>query len=246
MKVIRYIITGVVTIIISIISIFFSIVDCWLLLIPEDRRYYTADKFLIIPWTILVNNLIGIRMKIIGKEYVDRKRTTLYICNHQSWVDIPTFLRYSRAPTVAKKEVRKIPFLGLLIIYAGGLFFDRNDRNGRLSVVRDTMKILKRGDSFCLFPEGTRSKNGELLEPNLAILKVCYKLGVPVVPSAIEGTRNILERGNYYINLFKKVVLKYNPPLYPKDYKNDEEFANACWDVVKESHNEIKAYFNTR
>ena len=126
------------------------------------------------------------------------------------------------------------------------MFFDRNDRNGRLSVVRDTMKILKRGDSFCLFPEGTRSKNGELLEPNLAILKVCYKLGVPVVPSAIEGTRNILERGNYYINLFKKVVLKYNPPLYPKDYKNDEEFANACWDVVKESHNEIKAYFNTR
>ena len=110
MKVIRYIITGVVTIIISIISIFFSIVDCWLLLIPEDRRYYTADKFLIIPWTILVNNLIGIRMKIIGKEYVDRKRTTLYICNHQSWVDIPTFLRYSQFQQLPKKRLERYHF----------------------------------------------------------------------------------------------------------------------------------------
>lgn len=245
MRIFRYLITVIVTIIISIVSLFFIIVDWWLLLFPVDRRYYVADRFLIIPWTVIVNNLLGIRLKLIGKENIDKKRTTLYICNHQSWVDIPTFLRYSHAPTVAKKEVKNIPFIGVLIQYAGSLFLDRNDKGGgRLGIVKDVIKILKRGDSFCVFPEGTRSKTGDLLEPNLTLIKLCYKLDVPVVAAAIEGSRNVLEKGNWYVKLFQKVIIKYNPPVYPKDYQNEEEFAKACWLEVESTYSEIKGIYN--
>ncbi|HOV14580.1 MAG TPA: lysophospholipid acyltransferase family protein [Spirochaetota bacterium] len=239
MNIFRYILTGIVTLIVSLISLVFILLDWWLLFIPLEKRYFVADKFLIIPWTVIVNNLLGIKVKFIGKENIDKKRATLYICNHQSWVDIPTFLRYSHAPTVAKKEVKNIPFLGILIIYAGVLFLDRKDKNGRLGIIKGTMKILKKGGSFCVFPEGTRSKTGELLEPNLTLVKICYKMNIPVVPTAIEGSRNILEKGNYYVSLFKNVILKYNSPIYPKDYQDEDTFAKACWDMVESSHNEI-------
>ena len=152
-------------------------------------------------------------------------------------------MRYCHAPTVAKKEVKNIPFIGLLIIYAGGLFLDRNDKRSGLTIIKDTMKILKRGDSFCVFPEGTRSKTGDLLEPNLTLIKVCYKLNIPVVPTAIEGSKNVLEKGNYYVKMFQKIIIKYNQPIYPKDFQDEETFAKICWGKVESSYLEIKEMY---
>ncbi|HPO50513.1 MAG TPA: hypothetical protein PLO89_09335, partial [Spirochaetota bacterium] len=79
-----YILTGIITFLISLVSVFFIIFDFWLMFIPQYKRYYTADRFLVIPWTVVANFLLGIRLKLIGKENIDKKRTTLYICNHQS------------------------------------------------------------------------------------------------------------------------------------------------------------------
>ena len=212
MKIFYYIATVILTILVSIVSVFFIITEWWLLFIPRYKRYKMSDPFLIIPWTIVLNTLTGLRVKVLNKQYVDKKRTTLYICNHQSWIDIPTLLSSTHASALSKKEV---------------------------------IDMLKKGYSLCVFPEGTRSFDGNLLEPNITLIKLCYKLNVCVVPAAIEGSRNALQKGNYYMKFFQKVVLKYAEPLYPKDFKNDEEFAKACWGKVTETHTEIKTtYFN--
>jgi 1-acyl-sn-glycerol-3-phosphate acyltransferase len=211
----------------------------WLLLIPKHKRYSVAHIFLITPWCLSFFFLYLIRIKVIGKEYIDKKRTTLYICNHQSWVDVPILLMNNNATVLAKEEVHKIPFIGLLIRYAGTLTFKRDEKNSRMGIVKEVITLFRGGHSFCICPEGSRTNKGELLTPSLALIKLCYKLNIPVVSSAISGTYDMLPRGRYYLGFFKKIILKYTPPTYPKDFDNEEDFANACWSKVVNTYNEL-------
>ena len=220
----------------SFLMIFFL---WWLLLIPKHKRYSIAHIFLITPWCLSFFFLYFIKIKVIGKEYINKKQTTLYICNHQSWVDIPILLMNNHATILAKKETESIPFLGLLIKYAGTLTFKRDEKNSRLGIVKEVITLFKSGYSFCLFPEGSRTKEGELLLPNLTLVKLCYKLNIPVVSSAISGTYNMLPRGRYYLGFFKKITLKYTEPTNPKDFENEDDFANACWSKVINTYNEL-------
>ena len=211
----------------------------WLLFIPKHKRYPIAHIFLISPWSLGFFLLYFIKINVIGKEHIDKKRTTLYICNHQSWVDIPILLMSNNATILAKKEVERIPFIGLLIQYSGTLTFKRDEKNSRLGIVKEVITLFKGGYSFCIFPEGTRTRAGELQEPNLTLIKLCYKLNIPVVSSAISGTYNMLPRGRYYLGFFKGITLKYAEPTEPKDFENEDDFANACWAKVTNTYNEL-------
>jgi len=248
MKLIKTVLALIAGIFVIIYSSIWALTGWWLLFIPKYKRYRYADVFMVLPWTFSINYLIlFIRLKVLGKENVDKKRTSLYICNHQSWIDIQIFVRHSHATGVAKKEVMQIPFIGILIKYAGALLFDRNAANSRTQVIKEMITYFRNGSSLCLYPEGTRSRDGSILEPNLTTLKLCFRQNIPVVPAAIEGTRNILKRGSLLFNFFQKVVLKYNTPMYPKDFANDEEFAKACWEKVRSTHAEIlETYFSDK
>jgi 1-acyl-sn-glycerol-3-phosphate acyltransferase len=240
MKILKLLANGIAAILILSFSAFYALIGWWLLFIPKQKRYKYADNFMVFLWAFFVNRVaLLIRLKVIGKGYVDKKRTSLYICNHQSWNDIPIVIRYSHATGVAKKEVAQIPIVGILIQYAGALLFDRDDKSSRLSVIKDMITYFKNGTSLCIFPEGTRSLDGTLLAPNLTTLKLCYKMGIPVVPTAIEGTRNVLARHKKLFNFFQKTVIQFTPPIYPKDFATEEIFSKTCWETVITTHTEI-------
>jgi|GEM_PF-1104889 len=229
-----------------IMSFIFIILGWWFLLLPKYKRFRLFEYLIAYPWIFLFQRVfLFMRIKIIGKKNVDRKRTTFYICNHQSWLDVPVFLRYSHAIGVSKKEVRRIFLVGVLILMSGGvILLDRKEQASRLATIKKIINVFKKGFSIYLFPEGTRSRDGKLLKPNTSIIRLCYKLNIPVVPSALEGTRDVLPRKRIYFKCFKKVIVKFTPPLYPKDYNSEQEFADACWGKVKETHESIlKEYF---
>lgn len=240
MVIIYYIYSIIITTLTLLISLFFVLTGWWFLFLPKYYRYRLYAFLIVKPWYFLVVRiLLAARVKIIGKKNIVKDRKTLYICNHQSWVDIPFVTRFVKTFGVAKKQVRRLPLVGLLIIYGGSIIVDRDDTKSKLHVVKELIKVFKKGFSVFIFPEGTRSIDGKLLEPNYAVIKLCYKLNVPVVPCTIEGTRDILPRKRVYIKFFKKVVYQFNDPLYPKDFKNDEEFAVTCWSNVENSHKQI-------
>ncbi len=241
---INYIFTIIITILTLLMSLFFVVTFWFFLFLPKYKRFKLFYCLIMYPWTFIFNYLLlGIRLNLSGLEHIDKKRTTLYICNHQSWIDIPVVNRYTHTITLSKKQVRRILFVGVLIIYAGPIIVDRDDRSSRLSSIKEIINVLKKGYSLSLFPEGTRSSDGKLNKPNTALIKLCYKLNIPVVSSAVEGTRDILPRKRLYIKFFRKVILKFNPPIYPKDYKNEDEFVTACWDKLKDTHNNILKEF---
>lgn len=225
---------------ILLLSVVFVIIDFWLIFVPIKYRNRVARYVLIVPWCWTVNTLVYfMRLKVSGKEYLDRNRTTIYICNHQSWIDATTFGHITPASSLAKSQVKNIPLVGLLVIYAGGILFDRETQSSRLGIVKLMMKTFKDGVSVCLFPEGTRSRDGSLLKPNLSLVKLAYKMKIPVVPAALNGTRDIVQKGRPYFRFFRKVTIKYNPPMNPADYSDDESFAAACWDKVEQTYEEI-------
>ena len=240
MIVFDFILSGIASILILLISVFFLIIDCWLLLIPIKKRQKVAQNVLITPWCFIVSRLVFfIRLKVYGKEFCDKNRTTLYICNHQSWADILTFTAITPAAGLSKWQVRHIPMIGILSMMAGAIFFEREDTKSRLGVVKKIMKSFKDELSISYFPEGTRSRDGRLLRANLNLIKLAYKMHIPVVPATIEGSKDVIMRGRKYFRFFRKVVIKYSEPMLAENFANEDDFAQACWQKVVDSHNEI-------
>ena len=244
MAVINFIFACIVGILVLFGSLVFGIINFWIIFFPWYKRYRIADAAFITPWSDFVNKFfLFIKLNVIGKEHVDKKRPTLYICNHQSWIDIQIFIRYSHATAIAKNEVLRIPFVNFLCILAGSLFFDSKSTNARMIIIKKAIQLFKNGYSLCLFPEGTRSRNGNLLKPNLSLIKLCYKQNIPVVSASIEGTRFVMPRGSILYKFFKKVTLKYTPPIYPENFPDEETFAKECWQRVVNTHDEIIAKY---
>ncbi|MBN2546006.1 MAG: 1-acyl-sn-glycerol-3-phosphate acyltransferase [Spirochaetes bacterium] len=232
-------------ILVEIFSLIQVLLFWWFLLLPKYKRFRLFFYVVAEPWIFfVVRFLLMTRLKVIDKKHIDNNRTSLYICNHQSWVDVPVLFKYTKALGVSKKEVTRLPIVGLLIIYASPILVDRVNINSRMGILKELIRNLKQGYSITLFPEGTRSSDGKILTSNNAAVKLCYKLNIPVVTSSIEGTRDILPRKRFYLKFFQRVVLKFNPPLYPKDFKNEDEFAEQCWNAVINTHKEIlREYF---
>ena len=217
----------------------------WLLFIKKTSRFPIASKLIFGPWSFIINRVLcHINLKIRGQEFVDKKRKTIYICNHQSWLDITTFINSTGAVPISKEEVKKIPFLGMMIVYNGPIYLQRNNTKDRLGIIKEVRELFsdeKRAQSLCFFPEGTRSINGELQAPNLALIKLAYKMNVPVVPAAINGTINVLPKGKIFIRGFKKVTLEYTQPILPSDYPDSNSFSEACWERVKTTYDKLVA-----
>ena len=82
----------------------------WLLFIKKTSRFPIASKLIFGPWSFIINRILcHINLKIKGQEFIDKKRKTIYICNHQSWLDITTFINSTGAVPISKEEVKKIP-----------------------------------------------------------------------------------------------------------------------------------------
>lgn len=235
--------------VITLSSIFFFCISWWLMFFERKYRNKFAQGFVMAPMSFLINYVaLGIRLKVVGRENIDKKRRTLYISNHQSWIDISTFVKKTNSVALSKKEVKHIPFMGALTNWSGTIYFDRSNRADRMQILKDIRNLFNEGQSLCFFPEGTRGRGngGMLLRPNFAILKLCYKMDIPVVASAIEGSANVYPRKRLYFKFFKKVVVKYSPPIYPGDFSTSDAFCNACWERVKKTYKEINEEFFNR
>ncbi len=212
----------------------------WLLLLPQYRRIPSSYWIFIRPWVFFVNKVaLLMRLRIIGKENIDRNRVALYISNHQSWIDIPVLIGYTGTPGISKQEVMLIPFIGILTAYGGAVFFDRRSTSARIQIIKKVLDVLKKGYPLCLFPEGTRSTDGSILDPNLALVKMCFKNNIDVVPCVIEGTREILPPKRLYLRFFRKVIFECCKPIHPSAFTNADDFADACWNKVKDTHTEV-------
>jgi 1-acyl-sn-glycerol-3-phosphate acyltransferase len=142
-----------------------------------------------------------IRVRVEGAERLDRKDTYVFVCNHQSLMDIPALLSVlpHQFRFFAKKGLFAIPFIGTHLQRAGHLPVDRTSaRNSLRSMSEGARIIATRGTSVLLFPEGGRAPEG-LREFKEGAAYIAIKAGVPVVPMAIVGMREKLPMGSLHL-----------------------------------------------
>lgn len=137
----------------------------------------------------------GIRAHISGTDKLPKSGRFVFVCNHLSGFD-PLFvmdkLRKFNISFIAKPSLMKIPVAGKIAYGAGFLPIDReNDRNALKSIVQAT-DYLKRGlCSVGIYPEGTRSRSGELLPFHAGSFKIAQKANVPLAVACVRGTENV-------------------------------------------------------
>src|SRR5439155_945863 len=125
-----------------------------------------------------------------------------FLSTHQSQFDILALLAVLdpfQLRWVAKRELRKVPILGLCAQLTHQILVDRESRTQAVAVIRQVKRLLDAGISVLFFPEGTRSKDGQLLPFKPGGFAVAVETGVPVVPVTINGSRRILPSGDWKV-----------------------------------------------
>ena len=155
-----------------------------------------------------------IRVRSEGIEKLDPKATYVFGANHGSYMDIPALLAAlpHQFRFFAKKGLFKIPLLGTHLRRAGHLPVDRtNARNSLKSMTEGARIVRERGTSMLLFPEGGRNPVG-LRDFKEGAAYIAIKAGVPIVPVAIVGMRDLLPQGSIHIRS-GRVMVRVGDPI---------------------------------
>jgi 1-acyl-sn-glycerol-3-phosphate acyltransferase len=145
--------------------------------------------------------LAGIRVKVRGRERVAAGCTYLFLSNHQGNLDGPALYyatgRNLRA--VIKQEIMRVPVLSRIFKILDFVPVNRKDPIQAHAGIDRAAELLRSGHSFFAFPEGTRSRNGDLGEFKKGVFVLGIKAGVPVVPVTIANSRSLQPPGAYRI-----------------------------------------------
>ena len=148
--------------------------------------------------------LSGIRYTVTGREQISPDRAAVYAVNHASNVEPPILYAalsplFPRLRILYKAELRKLPVLTQAFDLAGFVPLQRGNRDQSLPAIERAAAALRAGNSFLIFPEGTRSRTGELLPFKKGGFVMAIKAQAPVVPVAITGARAAMRKGSPWI-----------------------------------------------
>lgn len=145
--------------------------------------------------------LSGIKVRLEGSEHIQRERAAVYAVNHTSNVEPPIIFDtleplFPRLRILYKAELRKLPILVRAFDLAGFVPLQRGNPEQSLPAIDRAAEALRAGHSFLIFPEGTRSRTGDLLPFKKGGFIMAIKGQAPVVPIGISGARNAMRKGS--------------------------------------------------
>ena len=182
----------------------------------------------VVAWAFRVVGFIaGARVTEKGRDRLPKGETALYVANHRSIFDVVLLDGRMPVPTaiIAKKEMKAVPILNWWMMLKHCKFLDRSDIKQNLKIVLECIEEAKNGQTILIFPEGTRSKGDselDMLEFKEGSMKIALKSGVKIVPVAIHGTRDIMEK-HFPIIKSVDVTITYGEPIDPKSMDKEQQ-----------------------
>ena len=197
-------------------------------------------------WSRLACYLTLCPVKVKGREYLYRKKSYVFVANHQGAFDI--FLIYGFLGTpikwVMKAGIAKIPLVGTACRAAGFIFVDNSSRKAATRSVTEAELCLRNGASVFVFPEGSRTYDGKMIRFKKGAFQMATDLHLPIVPITLNGPFNVLPIGSLNIHCHPMEIVIHTPILTEdiEDSKKELQhladatqqiIASALWDKYK-------------
>jgi len=170
--------------------------------------------------------LSGIRFSVQGAEHVPPGRAVVFCSNHQSNIDPPVLFEalHRRVHVLYKQELDALPILARAFRIGGFIPIDRKNKESALRSIDAGAASIRAGNSFLIFPEGTRSRTDALLPFKKGGFIMAIKAQAPIVPVAIQGGRAAWQRGSWLIHPVH-VTVKIGAPVETAGYVLDQRDA---------------------
>ncbi|MGB9614037.1 MAG: lysophospholipid acyltransferase family protein [Fervidobacterium sp.] len=191
----------------------------------------------------LAFKLLGVKVYVCGvKPNVDKNY--IVVCNHQSILDIPLVIGYiGPTPFIAKKELGKLPMINVFLRYLGSELIDRGNIRQTALTIKEIMRKLSEGYHFVIFPEGTRSVDGEVHEFKPRSLEIALKSKVPILPVSIWGNHLVIPKHKLTVQGSKTGIF-INELVFPENFSSEEELRKHVEDVIKSGVERLKEVIN--
>ncbi|MGY4514773.1 lysophospholipid acyltransferase family protein [Lysobacter sp. HA18] len=174
-------------------------------------------------WAPVLIRGAGARVDVRGVENVDWSKPCVLVATHESVIDICALFRAVPVPLrfMLKQEMTRVPFVGRYAKSMGMCFIERDgNRASMVKSLRAASDIVKAGHVLCIFPEGTRTKNGRVGEFKAGAFQVALATGVPVIPVAMTGSGAILPPNGFRVRP-GTIRLRIGTPLLPEGKGGD-------------------------
>jgi 1-acyl-sn-glycerol-3-phosphate acyltransferase len=216
LTILYYLVCLAVAIVLFVAS-FIALVVCY----PFDKKRVVVHKLSKWITDVIFGLPIFMKREVIGLENIDPRKAYVMVLNHNSMVDIisiynlPLIFKW-----VSKKEVYRIPIVGQLLFAHGDIVINRASAKEAMQLVHTRgLEWLKKGASVSIFPEGTRSKDGEIHNFKAGAFVLAKDAGVPILPIVLDGT-NTMVRNGWLMNWRNKITIRILPPVSAEDVVN--------------------------
>ena len=224
----------------------FEIVLCFILFIPFQVALFVLtapfDRRRVIMhyhsslWCTIALALSPLwKLDIQGTHYLDKKKAHLVVMNHQSLIDVLIAFRlFYPVKMISKKVLALVPIVGWNLLLSGHILVDRKSFKSQMGVLASMEKLLERGESILLFPEGTRTKDGEIHEFKKGTFKTAISTKTDILPVVIDGPYQLLPKKGFIAPAKHTIHIHVLPPVAVSGKESAGALAETVRSVMAE------------
>jgi 1-acyl-sn-glycerol-3-phosphate acyltransferase len=217
---------------------------CSLVMFPH--LWITGDAgplFRVGTWIAITGvRLAGVRICLLGMEKFDHHATYIFMANHVSNLDPPIIIPSipMRLSVLVKDSLFRIPLLGYAMRKARLVPVHRENRQAAIQSIHDAATVLRDGLSIMVFPEGTRSRTGELLPFKKGPFYMAEESGVPIVPITVLNTDFLMPKGKFIVRKGTATVI-FHEPIRATDFVDREALVQAVRNSILDGRELVPA-----
>mgnify|MGYP006282214023 CR=1 FL=1 len=226
----------------ALFAVFFVIVTIvFLVTAPFDQYRVIANKvFMYMAYAMMYFNP-GWEIDFYGMENHKGGKPTIFISNHQSFLDLSLLSLFPwNMKWVAKKSIFYIPVLGWMIKMTGHLSIDRK-RKTAIKRLNSLVNPLQNNIPVMIFPEGTRTLDGELLPFRNGAFLLAKEHNFQIRPVVLDGTMDLLPTNSWIYKPRKKVEVHVLDAIDPSDFDSISDLRNAAYDLINHRLQEVRS-----